>query len=449
MARVRRLYLCSSCEHPSASWSGRCPACGSWGTVGEQEPGAARILRGAARAPAVQTLAGGDEERRISTGFPGFDRVLGGGLVPGSVLLLAGAPGIGKSTLLLQLASRLTVAGYPCLVASGEEARAQVAARARRLGLPGEALRYVPGRDLPDVVGAALRERPAVLVVDSVQTLRDPQAPAGLPGGAGQVRACADALVAVAKEQGICVILVGHVTKEGDLAGPRTLEHMVDAVASFEGDAGSGLRVLVGGKNRFGPEGEVAWFEMTGSGLVEREQGPALTRGRPEVGCATALVLAGRRALAVDVEALVVPSDGPPRRQVSGLDPRRFHIIAAVTERVLRLRVVRADLFGAASGGLRLSDPGADLAVAAALASAASGRPPPAGAAFVGELSLTGAKGDGPPRGRARPERAPPPPRWPAGGGAAVGNGTNWVTGLWIGPEQPFWVARNRGWMLP
>ncbi|HXF57932.1 MAG TPA: ATPase domain-containing protein, partial [Actinomycetota bacterium] len=238
--RVRRLYVCSSCEHSSAGWSGRCPACGSWGTVSEREPGEVRALRGAARAPAVLTLAGGDEEHRISTGFPGFDRVLGGGLVPGSVLLLAGAPGIGKSTLLLQLASRLTAAGHPCLVASGEEAREQVAARARRLGLPGEALRYVPGRDLHDVVGAAFGERPAVLVVDSVQTLRDPaELPAALPGGVGQVRACADTLVAVAKERGICGVIVGHVTKEGDLAGPKTLEHVVDVVASFEGDPAS------------------------------------------------------------------------------------------------------------------------------------------------------------------------------------------------------------------
>src|SRR5439155_27322551 len=187
----------------------------------------------------------------------------------------------------------------------------------------------------------------------------------------------------------ISVLLVGHVTKGGDLAGPRTLEHAVDSVLTFEGDPRSGLRILTGGKNRYGPEGEVAWFEMTGQGLEETEAGPALTGSR-ESGWATGVVLAGRRAFAAEVQALVVPSDGPPRRQVSGLDPRRFHIVAAVTDRALGLRLSRCELFGASAGGLRLEDPGTDLAVAAALASASGGRAPPPGIGFVGELSLAG-----------------------------------------------------------
>ncbi len=218
--------------------------------------------------------------------------MLGGGLVPGSVVLLAGAPGIGKSTLLLQLASSLTAAGHPCLLASGEEARGQVTARARRLGLKVDGLGYVPGRDLSQVVATILAERPVLAIVDSVQTIRNPESDA-LPGGVAQVRACADALVSLAKEHGTTVLLVGHVTKEGDLAGPRTLEHTVDAVLTFEGDHRSGLRVLAGGKNRFGPEGEVAWFEMTSAGLVETETGPLIGEGRAEAGCATALALAG------------------------------------------------------------------------------------------------------------------------------------------------------------
>ena len=315
--------------------------------------------------------------------------MLGGGLVPASVILLAGAPGIGKSTLLLQLASRLAEAGHPCLLASGEEARGQVAARARRLELDGNALGYMPGRDLADVVAAARREQPRLLIVDSIQTIRDSEGSA-LPGSVAQVRACADALISVAKEEGITMLLVGHVTKGGDLAGPRTLEHAVDTVLTFEGDARSGLRILTGGKNRYGPEGEVAWFDMTSRGLVEAESGPRLTGEGAEAGCATGIVLAGRRAFATEVQALVVPSEGPPRRQVSGLDPRRFHIVAAVTDRALQLRLSRCELFGASRGGLRLEDPGADLAVAAALASASGGRAPPAGRGFVGELSLAG-----------------------------------------------------------
>jgi DNA repair protein RadA/Sms len=281
-------------------------------------------------------------------------------------------------------------AGHSCLIASGEEARGQVAARARRLGLGSVGLRFVPGRELPEVVGAALAERPAVLVVDSIQTIRDPDSES-LPGGPGQVRGSADALIGLAKEHGITVVLVGHVTKEGDLAGPRTLEHAVDAVLTFEGDPRSGLRVLAGGKNRYGPEGEMVWFEMGASGLVERAATARIGETGDEPGCATALPLAGRRAFAVDVQALVVPSEGPPRRQVTGLDPRRFHIVAAVTDRARDLRFVRAEIFGATAGGVRVDDPAADLAVAAALASASNGVPVPPRTGFVGEISLTGA----------------------------------------------------------
>jgi DNA repair protein RadA/Sms len=315
--------------------------------------------------------------------------VLGGGLVPGSVVLLAGAPGIGKSTLLLQLASSLTGAGHSCLLASGEEARGQVAARGRRLGLRSGGIGYVSGRDLSQVLASALAERPALLIVDSVQTIRDGESGA-LPGGVAQVRACTDGLVSVAKEYGIAVLLIGHVTKDGDLAGPRTLEHAVDAVLTFEGDQRSGLRVLAGGKNRFGPEGEVAWYEMTSAGLVEVEAGPRIGEGTTEAGSATALALAGRRAFAVDLQALVIQSEGPPRRHVSGLDQRRFQLVAAVTGRAVDRRLLRSELYGASSGGLRLDDPGADLGLAAALASASSGKPAPPSTAFIGEVSLTG-----------------------------------------------------------
>jgi len=325
----------------------------------------------------------------VPTGFAEIDRVLGGGLVPASVILLAGEPGIGKSTLLLQVIGRLSDAGLPCLLASGEESRGQVAARAERLGVPGDALTFMSGRELPDVIEAARSSAPFLLAVDSIQTLRDPES-TSMPGGPGQVRGCADALVGLAKDHGITVVMTGHVTKEGDVAGPRTLEHAVDVVLNFEGEPRSGQRLLAGGKNRFGSEGEVAWFEMSASGLVEIDPSDRLVTGGEEPGAAIALPLAGRRALAVEVQALVVPTEGSARRQVAGLDPRRFQLIAAVVDRMAGIPLSRTDLYGAASGGVRIDDPGCDLAIAAALASAATGRKPPPGSAFVGEIGLTG-----------------------------------------------------------
>jgi DNA repair protein RadA/Sms len=383
VGKTKVALACSACGQPASQWVGRCPSCGGWGTIDERAPVA---VPGRAAVPLVVP----DErpEERLLTGFPGVDRVLGGGLVPGSVALLAGEPGIGKSTLLLQMISSLARAG-PCMYASGEESRNQVGARARRLGIPAEAATFVPGRELAAVLDAALLAGPAVLVVDSIQAIRDPEQPS-LPGGPSQVRACADALVGMAKEDGVAVVLAGQVTKDGDIAGPRTLEHAVDVVCSFDGDAATGLRVLSGGKNRFGPEGELAWFEMGPAGLLEVDPVGLLASPEAEAGSATALMAAGRRALAVQVQALTAFTEGPPRRHVSGLDPRRFGLIAAVVDRALRLRLHQAELYGTAAGGLRVEDPGCDLAVAAAVASAATGKAPPEATAFVGEVGLTG-----------------------------------------------------------
>ena len=364
---------------------GRCPGCGEWGTIGEFGPPAT----GAAP---VEPLGLGEEspEPRIGTALEGMDRVLGGGLVRGSVTLIAGEPGIGKSTLVLQLVGHVAGVEGPCLVASGEESRAQVAIRARRLGLATDRVSFVAGRELGHVLDAARAARPAILVVDSIQAIRDPALPS-LPGGPAQVRACTDALVGLAKTIGVTVLLIGQVTKDGDVAGPKTLEHAVDVVCSFDGDEATGLRVLAGGKNRFGPEGELAWFEMAAEGLREVDSRQVLAPGDGEAGAATALVTAGRRALAVEVQGLTAFTEGHPRRHVSGLDPRRFGLVAAVVDRATRLRLTRSELYGAAAGGLRIDDPGADLAMAAALASSATGVPPPPRSAFAGEVSLTGA----------------------------------------------------------
>ncbi len=383
MGKVRTLLLCRDCGQQLAQWAGRCPGCGAWGTIEDRVAGTASAPVG------LRTLAHEPEDdRRIPTGLTGVDRVLGGGLVPATVALLAGEPGIGKSTLLLQLVANLSAAGLPCLLASGEESRRQVAARARRLGIDGATVSFVSGRELPSLLEAAAAARPVLLAVDSVQALRDPAA-AQVPGGPAQVRACADALVGLAKAEGIAVLLAGHVTKEGDVAGPRALEHAVDVVLTFDGDPRSELRVLTGGKNRFGAEGEVAWFEMTGTGLREIDPTHLLVPGQADVGAAVGLPRAGRRALAVEVQALVARAEAPARRQVTGLDPRRFQLVAAVLERA-GIALGRSDLFGASAGGIRVDDPACDLAMAAALASAACGVPPPQGSAFVGEVGLTG-----------------------------------------------------------
>jgi DNA repair protein RadA/Sms len=387
-AKARKLLACAECGMQAAQWSGRCAGCGAWGSVGEVVP-ARRGREGSSQAGPLEQEPGSIPDRRVSTGLSGLDRVLGGGLVPASVALLAGEPGIGKSTLLLHVVAALAASGHPCLLVSGEESGGQVAARARRLGLDPEGIRFAPGRDLASVLETAAAEHPFLLAVDSIQALRD-TAGSQLPGGPAQVRLCADALVGLAKSEQIAVLMTGHVTKDGDLAGPRTLEHAVDVVLGFDGDARSGLRTVSGGKNRFGAEGETAWFEMGAAGLSEIDPSRLLVGGGREPGAATALPQAGRRALAVEVQALVGPTDGPARRQTTGLDPRRFQLVAAVVDRALGLGLSRAELFGASSGGVRIDDPACDLAVAAALVSAATGVPPPAGAAFLGEVSLTG-----------------------------------------------------------
>jgi DNA repair protein RadA/Sms len=389
VAKVRTILACSGCRQQVSQWLGRCPGCGSWGTIEELRAANGTSSRSSPFSPLATLATAPDEEQRVSTGFAGVDRVLGGGVVPASVALLAGEPGIGKSTLLLHILAYLSAAGRACVLVSGEESHAQVAARARRLGVSGDAISFALGRDLAAVLELARDAQPFLLAVDSIQTLRD-TAGNQIPGGPSQVRMCTDALVGLAKEAGIAMLLTGHVTKDGDLAGPRTLEHAVDVVLTFDGDPRSGLRVLSGGKNRFGAEGETAWFEMGSQGLGEIDPTDLLVSGSATPGAAIALPQAGRRALAVEVQALVGTTDGPARRQATGLDLRRFQLVAAVLDRAAGVPLGRFELFGASSGGVRLDDPACDLAIAAALASAATGVAPPAGSAFVGEVALTG-----------------------------------------------------------
>jgi DNA repair protein RadA/Sms len=390
VARTRTTYVCRDCGQQTAQWVGRCPGCGAWGTLDERRGAAAGGTASPSVVPVPLASGGSDASGdRLATGVAGLDRVLGGGLVRGSVSLLAGEPGIGKSTLLLQILSSLAVAGRSCVLAAGEESHGQIAARAARLGVATHGVSFVPGRDLAEVVSTAQAARPDVLAVDSIQTIRDGAA-AQVPGGVSQVRTCTDALVGLAKAHDVTVVLTGHVTKDGDLAGPRALEHAVDVVLTFDGDPRSGLRVLAGGKNRFGTEGESAWFEMTAGGLRELDPTGLLAPGDHVAGAAVALPQMGRRAVAVEIQALVGSPEGPARRQATGLDARRFSLVAAVLDRAAGLRIGRAELFGAASGGVRVDDPACDLAIAAALTSAATDTPPPEGAAFVGEVALTG-----------------------------------------------------------
>jgi DNA repair protein RadA/Sms len=388
-AKAATVYACSECGYSSGRWFGKCPSCGSFGTLQEEAPEEARSAA-AARPPLRLVDVEAEEADRIPTGVPELDRVLGGGLVPASLVLVGGEPGVGKSTLLLMALAAMSKRRKAILV-TGEESSAQVKLRADRLGGAAE-IQILAETELDAVCATLESERPAVAVIDSVQTLYSADLGSS-PGSVAQVREAAARLLRLAKEAGIAVFLVGHVTKDGAVAGPRVLEHLVDCVLQFEGDRYREHRVLRATKNRFGSTNELAVFEMTGAGLVGVPE-PSELFGRShagEIGSALACALEGTRPIVLEIQALVSPTDlAMPRRVGTGVDPKRLAMIVAVLSRHGRLPLGQADVFVNVAGGVRIDEPGADLAVALAIASAARGAPVREGLGAFGEVGLTG-----------------------------------------------------------
>jgi len=389
-------FVCQSCGAAAARWAGRCEACGAWNTLVEE--GAASPARSArkGRLFAIEPLKGQTREApRSGCGIVEFDRVTGGGLVRGSVLLLGGDPGIGKSTLLLEVAAAYARNGHRAVYISGEEAVAQVRLRAERLGLADASVELAAETSVDDIVATLSHGlAPPLVVIDSIQTMWT-RAVEAAPGTVTQVRGSAGELIRFAKRTGASVILVGHVTKDGQIAGPRVVEHMVDAVLSFEGEGSQQFRILRAIKNRFGPTDEIGVFEMTGTGLREVANPSELFLSERDLGSAGTAVFAGiegTRPLLVEIQALVAPTSlGTPRRAVVGWDPSRLSMVLAVLEAHCGVRLSGHDVYLNVAGGLRITEPAADVAAAAALVSSLTQAPLPADAVYFGEVSLSGA----------------------------------------------------------
>ncbi|HWX50454.1 MAG TPA: DNA repair protein RadA [Roseomonas sp.] len=400
MVKSTARFICQNCGAVTAKWQGRCDTCGEWNTIVEEQPeprapGPAGKAAGGRRIEFVGLKGRAAPPPRNATGMAELDRVLGGGFVPGSVVLVGGDPGIGKSTILLQAAARIAAAGRRALYISGEESIDQVRLRALRLGLTDSPLGLASATSLRDIAASLEEERDATLVIiDSIQTVWLDSLEAA-PGTVSQVRACAAELTRLAKARNFAVVLVGHVTKEGTLAGPRVLEHMVDATLYFEGDRGHQFRILRAVKNRFGATDEIGVFEMTDRGLVEVANPSALflaeRRGNIS-GSAVFAGMEGTRPVLVEIQALLSPSTsgGSPRRQVVGWDSGRLAMLMAVLESRCRVSLGQNDVYLNIAGGLRITEPAADLAVAAALVSAATDRPTDPDTVFFGEVGLSG-----------------------------------------------------------
>ncbi|KAB2882725.1 MAG: DNA repair protein RadA [Albidovulum sp.] len=400
MAKASPSFTCTACGAAHRRWAGRCDACGAWNSIVEEAPlsaGPATKTLGGAKGRVIDltTLAAAETPPpRAASGMDELDRVLGGGLVPASAILVGGDPGIGKSTLLLQATASFARKGLSCLYVSGEEAAAQVRMRAQRLGLADAPVQLAAETNLRDILTTLDTLRPDLAIIDSIQTMWADHVEAA-PGSVSQVRSAAHELVSFAKRRGTAVVLVGHVTKEGQIAGPRVVEHMVDTVLYFEGERGHQFRILRAVKNRFGPADEIGVFEMTGGGLAEVANPSALflsERGQAVPGSAVFAGIEGTRPVLTEIQALVAPSPlGTPRRTVVGLDAGRLSTILAVLESRCGIPFAGLDVFLNVAGGMRVSEPAADLAVAAALLSAREDVALPPDMVVFGEISLSGA----------------------------------------------------------
>lgn len=399
MAKSRASFVCQSCGAVASRWNGKCESCGEWNTIVEEvaEATAPKGLGAKAKGRALDLvdLKGEDHTLmpRMVTGIAEFDRVTGGGLVPGSALLIGGDPGIGKSTLLLQAVCALGQRNARCIYVSGEEAVDQVRLRASRLGLGEARVALASATNVRDIASTMEAEDIALIVVDSIQTMHIDTVDSA-PGTVTQVRTAAQELIRIAKKRNIAVLFVGHVTKDGQIAGPRVLEHMVDTVLYFEGDRSHQFRILRAVKNRFGPTDEIGVFEMASEGLAEVENPSALflaQRQSDVAGSAVLAALEGTRPVLVEVQALVAPSTfGTPRRAVIGYDSGRLSMILAVLEARCGVQMGMSDVYLNIAGGIRIAEPAADLAVAAAIMSAFGGSPLPADTVFFGEIGLAG-----------------------------------------------------------
>lgn len=399
MTKMKSVFFCQQCGYESAKWMGQCPACKEWNTFTEEPVAVSSKSGGSASRthteahPVTISQIDSESESRIPTGISELDRVLGGGIVSGSLVLIGGDPGIGKSTLLLQVCSNIAAGGRSVLYISGEESLAQIRLRAERIGVRSENLAFICETDLDSIENCINKLKPSCVVIDSIQTMFSPGVTSS-PGSVSQVRESTNVLMKIAKTMGISIFIVGHVTKEGTVAGPRVLEHMVDTVLYFEGDRHASYRILRGVKNRFGSTNEIGVFEMHEEGLSEVENASAfMLDGRPEGASGSVVVcsMEGTRPVLLEIQALVMrTSFGMPRRQAAGADYNRVNLLMAVLERRTGLKLSDCDAYVNLTGGIRIAEPALDLGMAIAIASSFRNKAIDPGTVVFGEVGLSG-----------------------------------------------------------